>query len=126
MNQFRSFISQYASNAVERVACHYKERSLTFRIVASRVLSRVPYLPSSRLNPTCRSQHLPRESQNGTSPSDVFGRGPVLHVVKSSMESTLHCDHRIGPRELKDTEHFLLRCFHSETYAANAVSGRSD
>jgi hypothetical protein len=51
MNQFRSFISQYASNAVERVACHYKERSLTFRIVASRVLSRAP---SSRLNPTCR------------------------------------------------------------------------
>jgi hypothetical protein len=39
MNQFRSFISQYASNAAERVACHYKERSLTFQIVASRVLS---------------------------------------------------------------------------------------
>jgi hypothetical protein len=53
-------------------------------------------------------------------------RGPVLHVVKSSMESTLHCDHRIGARELKDTEHFLLRCCHSETRVANAVSGRSD
>jgi hypothetical protein len=38
MNQFRSFISQYASNAAERVACHYKERSLTFQIVASRCL----------------------------------------------------------------------------------------
>jgi hypothetical protein len=59
-------------------------------------------------------------------PSDVFGRGPVLHIVKSSTESTLHCDHRIGPRELKDTEHFLLRCCHSDTHAANAVSGRSD
>jgi hypothetical protein len=42
MNQFRSFILQYTSNAVERAACHYKERSLTFRIVASRVLSRAP------------------------------------------------------------------------------------
>jgi hypothetical protein len=59
-------------------------------------------------------------------PSEVFGRGPVLHVVKSSTESTLHCDHRIGPRELKGTEHYLLRCCHSETRAANAVSGRSD
>jgi hypothetical protein len=49
MNQFRSFISQYASNAAERVACHYKERSLTFRIVASRVLSRAPPPP---LQPT--------------------------------------------------------------------------
>jgi hypothetical protein len=34
-------ISQYASNA----ACHYKERSLTFQIVASRVLSRAPSTP---------------------------------------------------------------------------------
>jgi hypothetical protein len=57
-------ISQYASNAAERVACHHKESSLTFRIVASRVLS-CPLLPSSRLNPTCCSQHLQRESQNG-------------------------------------------------------------
>jgi hypothetical protein len=39
MNQFWSFILQYASNAGEKVACHYKERSLTFWIVASRVLS---------------------------------------------------------------------------------------
>jgi hypothetical protein len=43
--------------------------------------------------------------------------------VKSSTESTLHCDHRIGPRELKDTEHFLLRYCHSEAHVANAVSG---
>jgi hypothetical protein len=35
MNQFRSLISQYASNAA--VACHYKERSLTVQIVASRL-----------------------------------------------------------------------------------------
>jgi hypothetical protein len=79
MNQFRNFISQYASNAVERVACHYKECSLTFRIVASRALSRAP---SSRLNPTCRSQHLPRESQNGnTSAKSVLSlssRRPIL------------------------------------------------
>jgi hypothetical protein len=45
MNQFRSFITQYASNAAERVACHYKERSLTFRIVASSALSRAPSSP---------------------------------------------------------------------------------
>jgi hypothetical protein len=45
MNHFRSFISQYASNAAERAACHYKERSLQFRIVASRVLSHAPSSP---------------------------------------------------------------------------------
>jgi hypothetical protein len=56
----------------------------------------------------------------------LFGKGPVLHVVKSSTESMLHYDHRIGLLELKDTEQFLLRCCHSETHAANAVSGRLD
>jgi hypothetical protein len=45
MNQFRSVISQYANNAAERVACHYKKRSLTFRIVARRLLSRAPSSP---------------------------------------------------------------------------------
>jgi hypothetical protein len=49
MNQFQSFILQYTSNAAERVACHYKERSLTLQIVASRVLSRAPPPP---LQPT--------------------------------------------------------------------------
>jgi hypothetical protein len=55
MNQFRSFISQYTSNAAERVACHYKERSLMFRIVASRVLSRAPSSPSSSIRPAAHS-----------------------------------------------------------------------
>jgi hypothetical protein len=45
MNQFQSVIWQYASNAAERVACHHKERSLKFRIVASRGLSRAPSSP---------------------------------------------------------------------------------
>jgi hypothetical protein len=45
MNQFRSVILQYASNAAKRVACHYKERSLKFRIVASSALSRAPFSP---------------------------------------------------------------------------------
>jgi hypothetical protein len=56
MDQFRSFISQYASNAAERVACHYKERSLLFRIVASRVLSHAPSTPpANSIRPSAHS-----------------------------------------------------------------------
>lgn len=42
MNRFRSFISQYLSNAAERVTCHYKECIFKFWIVAGRVLCRAP------------------------------------------------------------------------------------
>jgi hypothetical protein len=56
MNQFRGVISQYASNAAETVACQYKERSLMFRIVASRVLSRAPStLPPDSIRPAAHS-----------------------------------------------------------------------
>jgi hypothetical protein len=49
-------ISQYTSNAAERVAWHYKERSLTFRVVASRVLSRAPSsLPADSTRPAAHS-----------------------------------------------------------------------
>jgi hypothetical protein len=98
MNQFGSFISQYASNAAERVACHYKEHSLTFRIVFSLLKFAVGQGFFPYTNILC-------PATVGTTVG-CFWRGPVLHVVKSSTESTLHCDHRIGPRELKDTEHF--------------------
>jgi hypothetical protein len=59
-------ISQYTSNAVERVACHYKERSLTFRIVASRVLSLLKFaVGQGFVSCNCWNHQ----------------RGPVLHVA---------------------------------------------
>jgi hypothetical protein len=104
MNQFRSFISQYTSNAAEKVTCHYKERSLTFRIVASRVISLLKFTVGQGFSPYT----------NILCPATVGTTGEGLYC-------TLHCDYRIGARELKDTEHFLLRCCHSETHAAGRI-----
>jgi hypothetical protein len=100
-------ILRYASNAAERVACHYKERSLTFRIVASRVLSRAPPPP---LQPTQSDlpltafaarvsewQHLSKKCSVSLS-----WRAPILWSLRRAFRRKFHnVQYRPSPKNIQ-------------------------